>query len=633
MKFFHTHTCPARAPRKARSRWKGPAALLLALGLSASLSAQEICNNGVDDDGDGLIDLNDPECLCSTLLAGDDVQSYIRNPSFEDRLDGTCCPFGFVSPFSWPWMECAAGWHQATEATPDYMHPCGYAPAGMPLPPPDGEGAVGFCAMSGWFEYVGTCLTAHPLLAGTTYTLSLWVAGAATNDQHTQTPEQGQAIGTLFPDRLPLAIFGHASCAHFPIGTVECIGDMPGWQELGHVMVQPSWDWIRVSITFTPAEDIHSIVIGSACDLPASFAEQSFTDSQGVTKELFPYFLVDDLMLTTAQDQVVCPVTTTGNLCTNDASAIGDPPAQATDLQWYRDGVALPGETDAVLAISEKGYGPGLYTLSCSTARGCLRGSSYVAPATPPAPAFSLFSSVNCVPLTVSLADLSGAGTTAISWDMGDGNVLPGSDTTYTYTTPGSYDVALTVRNGVGCTATELVADAVVARPSVEAHISAMPSVVDLSNTLVHLESSGTGDIRSWWWDLGDADPSTSDQRSLDALFPGEVGDHPVTLVVGTADECRDTAHFVITVVQGLGIQAHGLSDGGHWQNGRFIPPGQGRPGLFEVYDLWGRRIFGTRNLAQGWNPAGVPDGAYFYVVTPDDPSGSRCTGRMNLLK
>ncbi|MFT3884775.1 MAG: PKD domain-containing protein [Flavobacteriales bacterium] len=633
MKFLHTHTC--RAPRKARSRWKKPAALLLALGLSASLSAQEICNNGVDDDGDGLIDLNDPECPCSTLLAESDVQSYIRNPSFEDQ---SCCPNGFVSPVSPAWLECAVGWHQATKATTDYLHMCGYAPAGMPLPPPDGEGAVGFNIIPGWFEYVGTCLTyplpAHPLLAGSTYTLSLWVAGAAADGQHTQTPEQGQAIGTLFPDQLPLALFGHANgCVPFPMETVECVGDMPDWQELGRVMVQPSWDWVRVSITFTPAEDIHSIVIGSACDLPASFAEQSFTDSQGATKKLFPYFLVDDLMLTAAQDQTVCPVATTGHLCTADAAAIGDPPAQATDLQWYRDGVALPGETGAVLAISENGYGPGRYTLSCSTVDGCLMGSAYVAPATAPAPAFSLLPSVGCVPLTVSMADLSGAGTTAISWDMGDGNVLLGSDTTYTYTTPGSYDVALTVRNDEGCTATELAAGAVVARPSVEAHISATPSVVDLSNTLVHLEGSGTGDIRSWWWDLGDADPSTSDQRSLDALFPGEVGDHPVTLVVGTADECRDTAHFVITVVQGLGIQAHGLADSGHWQNGRFIPPGQGRPGLFEVYDLWGRCIFGTRNLAQGWNPAGVPDGAYFYVVTPDDPSGSRCTGRMNLLK
>ena len=68
--------------------------LLLAFLYPFALSAQEICNNGIDDDGDGLIDLNDPDCPCSTLITPDNIASYIRNPSFEER---GCCPFGFVS--------------------------------------------------------------------------------------------------------------------------------------------------------------------------------------------------------------------------------------------------------------------------------------------------------------------------------------------------------------------------------------------------------------------------------------------------------------------------------------------------------------------------------------------------------
>ena len=31
---------------------------------SVLLYAPEICNNGIDDDGDGLIDLYDPDCFC-----------------------------------------------------------------------------------------------------------------------------------------------------------------------------------------------------------------------------------------------------------------------------------------------------------------------------------------------------------------------------------------------------------------------------------------------------------------------------------------------------------------------------------------------------------------------------------------
>ena len=45
----------------------------------------EICDNAIDDDLDGLIDLNDPDCTCEST----EPVSLIPNPSFED-LD--CCP-------------------------------------------------------------------------------------------------------------------------------------------------------------------------------------------------------------------------------------------------------------------------------------------------------------------------------------------------------------------------------------------------------------------------------------------------------------------------------------------------------------------------------------------------------------
>ena len=68
------------------------------------------------------------------------------------------------------------------------------------MPPPDGQGAVAFQVVQGmpWFEYVGTCLTYPPpaniLLAGTTYTLSLWIAGAASDNQIAQTTEEGRIM-------------------------------------------------------------------------------------------------------------------------------------------------------------------------------------------------------------------------------------------------------------------------------------------------------------------------------------------------------------------------------------------------------------------------------------------------------
>ncbi|HMZ47965.1 MAG TPA: hypothetical protein PLP28_03230, partial [Flavobacteriales bacterium] len=53
--------------------------------LCSGVSAQEICNNAIDDDNDGLIDLNDTtECVCDGIIGGGEVESILPNASFED---------------------------------------------------------------------------------------------------------------------------------------------------------------------------------------------------------------------------------------------------------------------------------------------------------------------------------------------------------------------------------------------------------------------------------------------------------------------------------------------------------------------------------------------------------------------
>jgi hypothetical protein len=52
---------------------------LMLLLTSYSSFSQEICNNGKDDDGDGLIDLQDPDCQCRFNVSG----NILKNGSFE----------------------------------------------------------------------------------------------------------------------------------------------------------------------------------------------------------------------------------------------------------------------------------------------------------------------------------------------------------------------------------------------------------------------------------------------------------------------------------------------------------------------------------------------------------------------
>jgi len=604
-------------------------------------AAQEVCNNGVDDDANGLIDLNDPGCPCSTAIIPEGVASYIHNHSFEEQVmgpNGPCCPYGFVSAVSAPWLSCADGWHQATSATSDYFHECGYSPAGMPLPPPDGEGALGFYAMVDYKEYVGTCLTAtappNPLIAGTTYTLSLWIAASAANGMHTQT--QADADPSIFPEQLPLAIFGHANaCVAFPIATENCIGLVPGWEELGRVLVQPAWEWTRVAITFTPAQDMHSIIIGSACDLPASFTTQFTSGEFGPVTAALPYFLVDDLMLTEAQDQVLSPVITSGTICQEDAMAVSSPPAGASAYQWYRNGVAVQGQTGTTLNIAQLDLGGGMYTLASSFEGQCLMGSASLLAAVPPVPMLAIEPSTGCAPLEVMFTDTSANSLTS-RWTFGDGGSGDEDTELHTYTTPGTYDVTLTITDVLGCEGDTTLVDAVVVGGLAQAVINASPNPTDVENSTVHLSGTGSqGDVISWWWDLADVAPGTSTQSELNVEFPPVAGVYPILLAVETSAGCVDTVRSTIVITErGIIEMPNVFSPNGDGHNDRFLPLDYtGTPGLLEVFNRWGQMIFSTRALAQGWSGNDVPDGTYYFVVTPDDTELGPLTGHVTLVR
>src|SRR5689334_4633835 len=84
----------------------------LLVGLGCIASAQEICNNGVDADGDGFADMLDPDCACT-------VYPLIKNPSFEKI---SACPSSYSQ------LQLAINWFQPTapeRGSTDVFHKCG----------------------------------------------------------------------------------------------------------------------------------------------------------------------------------------------------------------------------------------------------------------------------------------------------------------------------------------------------------------------------------------------------------------------------------------------------------------------------------------------------------------------------
>ncbi len=299
----------------------------------------EICNNGEDDDGDGMIDLNDDDCICVII----EPESLVPNPSFEDM---NCCPSNRSQ------LNCADVWIQASEPTTDYLHTCdwlGWENFPPPRPFPDGDGIMGFrdgrvlqsFPETNWKEYAGACLLG-PLEANERYRFEFFVG----------------FVDEISSPPINITFFGSTSCANLPFGVGNedfgCPTNGPGWVRLGSSQVSTlgGSSWVKSAINVSPREDIHAIAIGPDC--PATFSNQS------------TYYFFDNLVLADLRsfefkiDEVEHP-------CSKDFT-MEVPLEEGIEYQWYLEGIALPDERSHLLS---KNYGEGTYQVRISNESGC----------------------------------------------------------------------------------------------------------------------------------------------------------------------------------------------------------------------------------------------------------------------
>ncbi|HKK76100.1 MAG TPA: gliding motility-associated C-terminal domain-containing protein [Saprospiraceae bacterium] len=285
------------------------------------ISMVEICDNGLDDDNNGWIDLNDPACDC----APPEPVSQIPNPSFEETV---CCPTNRGQ------LNCAVTWIQASEATTDYYNRCGYFTREefpVPEPIPDGDAYIGFRngrftgdnPNPNWKEYTGACLLS-PLLAGNEYTFQFHIGFL---DQITSPP-------------IRVAFYGTSSCENLPFGVGDrefgCPLNDSTWVKLGEVYVSGFNQWQQYTISSIPDENIAAIAIGPEC-------REAF-------REVNPYYFLDNLIL--ADTRLFGPsIQSRGNPCAETFQLEASEKRGAT-YQWYRDGIALVGEDQRQLQVN-----------------------------------------------------------------------------------------------------------------------------------------------------------------------------------------------------------------------------------------------------------------------------------------
>ena len=315
------------------------------------LFCQEVCDNGLDDDSDGLIDYQDTiDCNCKLGL--DTTYKLIQNSSFEDT---NCCP-SFIGGGQ---LNCAKNWTQASQATSDYLNTCGLiqvSAPGMsppPLPLPNGNGYIGFFNgaaasqfnRSNYKEYVATCLT-DTLFAGTSYQLSLNIAN-------------GKGYLTT-----SVALFGSNNCSDLPFGITPffqgCPSNGPNFAPLDSITTTTSRStWNTITFNFTPSSDITTLVIGPNC-----------TQMLGNN-----YYYMDGLRLSKATPEPIAFISDSGSFCKGTLTLFAKSDSIPLAFQWYKDSIAIVGETDSTYSVPYKEHGT--YQVRITYFSGCIFTESF----------------------------------------------------------------------------------------------------------------------------------------------------------------------------------------------------------------------------------------------------------------
>ncbi|WP_413997682.1 T9SS type B sorting domain-containing protein [Flavobacterium sp. W1B] len=321
--------------------------LVLFLIFSTFCFSQENCNNGIDDDGDGKIDLNDSDCVCNSTA------SILANSSFEEK---TNCPQGYDD------IPTTTHWTKGTIPSPDYLNKdCNlfntiYSKNLQNFP--DGKGIFRAVYKNNKKEYIATKLSS-PLSTGINYQLTLNIATLMS----IETNNLSKRFDFNFLEPTYITLYGSNNKDNLPLYTNSDPNSFDSsWIEIGKVLYQPQTTWGEITISFTTNIAINAIMLGPEKILPPSFN----TDYE-------PSFLYDNLRLNTAENFGVT-IVQSGNFCNNDlilTANLNKTMNLTTTFQWYKNGIAINGATNKTYPIPSVKTNLGEYAVKVTDGNDC----------------------------------------------------------------------------------------------------------------------------------------------------------------------------------------------------------------------------------------------------------------------
>lgn len=208
---------------------------------------------------------------------------------------------------------------------------------------------------------------------------------------------------------------------------------------------------------------------------------------------------------------------------------------------------------------------------------------------------------------------------TAWSWFINDSLWGTGETFEQAFRDNGTYDVALVVTTGDGCSDTLASAGEILVHPLPVAGFVANPSHTDIQSPEVQFTDSSMGAVH-WFYHFGDG--AFSSAREPFHRY-STYGSYLVQQVVTNEFDCTDTAYAQVIIDPEVIIYVpNTFTPDGDGVNDVFKPSLDGFGVMkyeFTVWDRWGERIFETTDANHSWdgqlNGRPVQDGVYVWKL------------------
>ncbi len=246
-----------------------------------------------------------------------------------------------------------------------------------------------------------------------------------------------------------------------------------------------------------------------------------------------------------------------------------------------------------------------------------------------------------CTPVEVNFANFYPQSPgVAYYWDLDDNVISNDTNPVHTYTTPGEYDVSLTIVTTHGCAASQNVNDAVtVFGYPIADFFQSRDEVPEFLPSVTFTDNST--DAVTWHWDFGDG---TSINDILQPTHEyADSGTYQVMLIVMNNGGCIDTTYGIIRVEPEFTIYVpNAFTPNGDGVNDSFFANGLGFVNYeMWIMDRWGKEIFYSKEASRHW------DGSYYggdricqndvyeYIINVKDYKGKlhRVIGHVSLVR